>query len=81
MYGSERTVFWPSIFIFGIGFIIFASFGKLNAFLGMAACGGWLAFSGVWIRNLDFGNAALISVGIFMIALAVIAILGGVEKR
>ena len=81
LYGTERTVFWTDVVIFAVGFLFLASFGKLNAFLGMAFVGGWVSFAGIWIRNVPFGNASLITVGVFMVALAIIAILGGVERR
>ena len=64
-----------------------ASFGRLNAFLGMMAVGAFLILAGALIGISElFANyawyegASLIVIGVFLLALALIGLIGGVEK-
>ena len=80
--GTEREVPWSQVIIFGVAFILLVTLGKLNAFLGMSVTGGWLLFSSVAITGVQLaGGAALAVVGLFLIALSIIGLLGGVERR
>jgi len=80
--GSERTVPWSQVIIFGVAFILLVTLGKLNAFLGMSITGGWLIISSAAITGVQLlGGAALVTIGIFLIALSIIGLLGGIEWR
>jgi len=88
-YGNEDVfVPWAYILIFLISFIVLCTFGRLSAFLGAVGVGITLVFSGIAIAGVQtlFSNYAwwegpvLVVIGAFVVALSIIALMGGVEK-
>ena len=75
--------------LFALCFIEMTTFGKLNAFVGTLAVGLTLSFGGIMITGIStlFSNypwwhgASLAVIGGFMVAIAVIGLLGGSERR
>ena len=90
-YGVPDNVFvpWTYLLIFGACFIILTTLGKMNAFLGGVGVGLTLLFSGIIILGIQsalFSNyswwqgATLSLVGVFVLAISIIGLLGGVER-
>ncbi len=75
-------VSWTYIGIFSLCFIIMATFGKLNAFVGMLATGMFLTMSGAMISGFSetISGVDLLVIGVFIIALGIIGLMGGVER-
>jgi hypothetical protein len=87
---DDDTVFVPwTYLLISIGaFVVLVTFGKLNSFIGGVAVGVFLLLCGVAITGITplFANyswwegASVSVIGVFIIAISVIALLGGVEK-
>lgn len=86
--GGTSFLPWTYIVLFGLSFILLVSFGKLNAFIGGLATGVFLTFAGAIITGVQtlFSNYAwwngpvLAVIGVFIIAISIVGLLGGVEK-
>jgi len=74
---GDTPVRWTYILLFGFSFILLVTFGKLNAFLGMMACGMGIGIGGALIGGIGW----VMVIAILMIVLAVIGLIGGVERR
>jgi hypothetical protein len=72
------TVGWTYVAVFSIAFILFASFGKLNGFLGTLASGMFLVGSGAFIDGLI---STVVGAGLFIVIVGIIGLIGGVDKR
>ena len=80
---------WTYILVFIGCFMILTTLGKLNAFLGVLGVGFVLILAGSAITGMQrlFANYTwwegplVIVVGSFVIALAIIGLIGGVEVR
>lgn len=72
------TVGWTYVVLFSIAFILFASFGKLNGFLGTLASGLFLVASGAFIDGLI---STVVGAGMFIVIVGIIGLIGGVDKR
>lgn len=74
---DTNYVRWTHVLVFALSFIMLLSFGRLNAFLGMFATGMVLMVGGVLVDGLGW----IIVVAIFLLSLAIVGLIGGVEKR
>ena len=74
---SGAEVEWTYIGLFVFSFLLMASFGKLNAFIGSLSVGLFLTISGVYIGDLN----GVILIGVFLIGLAIVGLLGGVDRK
>jgi len=72
----SEGVRWSYLLLFSISFIVLVTFGKLNAFLGSLSVGIVLLLGGTLVTGLGF----VIVIAIFLMALGIIGLLGGVEK-
>ena len=68
---------WTYIVLFIISFISLATFGKLNAFLGMMACGLTIGVGGALIDGISW----VLVIAVLLMIIAIIGLIGGVEKR
>jgi hypothetical protein len=80
---------WTYLLIFIVCFIILSTLGRMNAFLGGVGVGLTLLFSGLLISGIQsalFSNyswwqgATLSIVGVFVLAISIVGLLGGVER-
>jgi hypothetical protein len=95
---NDPTIFVPwTYLLISIGaFVVLLTFGRLNAFIGGVATGGFLllAGAGITVGGEYIGNIALFHadysfwtgpsifvIGVFIIAISIIGLLGGVENR
>ena len=79
MYDNEgHTVEWAYIGLFGFSFVLLASFGKINAFVGSLTVGLFLMAAGGWIYGIA---SAVVIVGGFVLGLSIVGLLGGVDTR
>lgn len=80
---------WAYILVFIVSFVLMASFGKLNAFIGGLAVGLFLIFAGTTITGLNalytqypgWPGPTTVIIGAFITAISIISLIGGVEKR
>ena len=73
-FDTDETVTWGPAFVGIIAIILLASFGAVNAYLGMIGCGAWLCVA----YGIISGLPPLIFVGgIFLISMAFVFAIGG----
>jgi len=79
MYDNEGDVVsWASIALFGFSFVLLVSFGKINAFVGSLSVGIFLMAAGGWVYGAISG---IVAVGVFILAISIVGLLGGVDTR
>jgi len=76
---TGEEVSWVYVLVGVVAFFILVSFGSYHANGGVFITGGFIAFCGsiLTVYQVTLLNASLIPVGIFMMAIAVIAEMGG----
>lgn len=89
VYDDDVEVPWTYIVVFIICFIIMTTAGRLNAFIGTMGVGLTLCLTGGIIGGMRvlFSNytwwegPVLLIIGIFLTALSIVGLIGGVESR
>lgn len=73
---------WTYIGTFAVAFIFLVTLGRLNSMIGVIGAGLVLVFAGGAIAGFDnlIGGASVMVIGFFLIAVAIIGSLGGVER-